>query len=80
MNIDLCLHYGKEMEDVIAYKKISNHISSVCNVGVGKNKWQDASEEQLKKRDDIQKAISMFAGEKDTLANCVMTVINKFRN
>ena len=79
MNIDLRLNYGKEMQEVIVYKKISNHIATACGVGVGKNKWQDASEEQLKKRDDIHKAISMFAGEKDTLANCVMTVIKKFK-
>jgi len=80
MNVNLNLHYGDAFNDVTVYKKISNHIAACCGVGTKKNRWQDATEEQLRKRDDIQKAISMFAGEKDTLASCVMTAISKFNS
>lgn len=73
----LTRHYASEVEIPITYKRISRVISDACEVYGGPDKWQTATENQLKLRDKIHQNIIFFAGEKPTLQECVTTAIRK---
>lgn len=57
--------------------EIANTIASECKVGLGPEKWQRASEAQLKKREKIQDTITMIADLCPNIGTAVHKAINK---
>lgn len=66
-----------EFSDVNMYSKVSRNISAACGVGILVDKWQTASVEQLKLRDDIHKTIINIAEFCDSVSDCVAKSIHK---
>ena len=62
---------------VIIFKRIANQISCACKVGVNKDKWQTATQEQLELRDKIQNTIATIAEFCDSPSDCTSRAINK---
>lgn len=73
----LTQHYASEIEIPITYKRISRAISDACGVFGGIDKWQTATENQLKTRDRLHHNIMVIAGITPTLQECVATAIRK---
>lgn len=61
----------------INYAKVSNAIAAACGVGTDEDKWQRATEQQLKLRDDIQNNIVLLADVLPSVADCINTAIVK---
>lgn len=61
----------------IKMSKIANTIAAECKVGTGKDKWQKASEAQLKKRYQIQDAIALISDLCPNMGTAVHKAINK---
>lgn len=61
MNSALNRQFPKEMANPVSYITVANQIAAACKVGLGKDRWEKATEEQLKKRDKIQETISVIS-------------------
>ena len=61
----------------LAMSEIANTIASECKVGIGKERWQKATESQLAKRDKIQDTISTIADLCPNMGTTVSKAINK---
>lgn len=57
--------------------EVANTIAAECKVGIGKDKWQKASESQLKKREKIQDTITMIADLCPNIGASLNKAINK---
>jgi len=60
--------------------EVAKTIAAECKVGNDKDKWQKATEEQLKKRDKIQEAIVMIADLCPNIGTAVNMAIKKVNN
>ena len=65
------------MQNPIRYKEIANLIAMACKVGEGKDRWQSATEEQLKKRDKIQNNVIVIADLCANVGTCISKAIAK---
>lgn len=70
-------NFPEYFEKPINYTKVSNAIAAACGVGTDDDKWQRATEAQLKLRDDIQDNIVLLADVLPSVAECVNTAIAK---
>lgn len=77
MNKVLTKYFSKEFDSPIAYIRIANQIANACKVGSGSDKWQLASEEQLKLRDKIQDNVCILADVSPNAGTCVSKSISK---
>lgn len=77
MNKALTKHFTKEFESPIAYMQAANQVANACKVGTGKDKWQKASEEQLKLRDKIQENVCLLADVTPNAGTCINKAISK---
>ncbi len=59
-NTSLYTTYPKAFKNKYMYSKVANVISDACRVPRVKERWQTASEAQLKMRDDIHNNISLI--------------------
>jgi len=72
--------FESEFNNPLAYSKIANQISNACKVGTQKNKWQKASESQLKLRDKIQENVCLLADMSPNVGTCINKSISKALN
>ncbi len=68
--------FSKEFSP-LRMSEIANTIAAECKVGIGKDKWNKASEAQLKKRYQIQDAISLIADLCPNMGSAVNKAISK---
>jgi len=61
----------------MAMAEIANTIAAECRVGLGKDRWQKATEDQLKLRDSIQDKISTIADLCPNMGTTVSKAIQK---
>ncbi len=73
----LTQHFPKEFNKPITYSRIANQISRACMVGSAKDKWQQASEQQLKLRDRIQENVCLLADMSPNAGSCISKAIEK---
>ncbi len=66
-----------EMSNPMRYREIANLIAMECKVGSEKDRWETASESQLKKRDKIQSNIILIADLCANVGTCVTKAIQK---
>lgn len=59
------------------YHAVSRQIAEACRVGIDKDKWQRASEKQLKLRDSIHEYITVLADVTPNAGSCVSKAISK---
>ena len=57
--------------------EVANTIAAECKVGIGKDKWQKATESQLKKREKIQDTLSMISDLCPNIGVALNKAINK---
>jgi len=57
--------------------EVANTIAAECKVGIGKDKWQKATEKQLKKREKIQDTVSMISDLCPNIGVALNKSINK---
>jgi len=69
--------YKEEFENPIRYSQVSNLISAACKVGNSKDKWEKASEHQLKLRDKIQDNVHLLADVCANSGECLNKSISK---
>lgn len=80
MTSALVKHYKEDFGDTKTYIKLANKVAEACSAPRGKDRWQLASEDQLKLRDKLHKNIAFLAGISPTLQECVNTAITKTLN
>ena len=66
-----------EMDNPMMYASVSRSISSACRVGESKDKWQAASEDQLKLRSKIQSTVTILADVSENVGTCINKAIEK---
>lgn len=69
--------YKEEFLNPIRYSQVSNLISAACKVGSEKDKWEKASEDQLKLRDKIQDNVFLLADVCANSGECLNKSIGK---
>ena len=57
--------------------EVANTIAAECKVGIGKDKWQKASEKQLVKREKIQDTVAMISDLCPNIGVALNKSINK---
>lgn len=57
--------------------EVANTIAAECKVGIGKDKWQKATEKQLVKREKIQDTVSMISDLCPNIGVALNKAINK---
>jgi len=57
--------------------EVANTIAAECKVGIGKDKWQKATEKQLVKREKIQDTISLISDLCPNMGTAVSRAISK---
>ncbi|MCP4322636.1 MAG: KilA-N domain-containing protein [Alteromonadales bacterium] len=57
--------------------EVANTIAAECKVGIGKDKWQTATEKQLKKRERIQDTVSIISDLCPNIGVALNKSINK---
>lgn len=77
MNKHLTKNFPKEFENPISYMQAANQVANACKVGTGKDKWQKASESQLKLRDKIQENVCLLADVTPNAGTCINKAISK---
>lgn len=77
MNKTLTKYFPQEMEAPLSYIKIANQVANACKVGTDKDKWQKATESQLKLRDKIQDNVCLLADVTPNAGTCVNKAISK---
>lgn len=77
MNKNLTKNFPKEFENPMSYMKAANQVANACKVGSGKDKWEKASEHQLKMRDKIQENVCILADVTPNAGTCINKSISK---
>lgn len=77
MNKVLTKYFPKEFDSPIAYMQAANQVANACKVGTGKDKWQKASEAQLRLRDKIQDNVCILADVTPNAGTCINKAISK---
>lgn len=77
MNHHLNKNFPKEFESPISYMQAANQVANACKVGTGKEKWQKASEKQLKLRGKIQENVCILADVTPNAGTCINKAISK---
>jgi len=77
MMSSLTKYFSDEINNPLAYTKIANQIANACQVGTDKDKWQKASEDQLKLRDKIQENVCLLADVTPNVGTCLNKSIEK---
>lgn len=76
MNKALTENYN--IQDPTFYIRLANFIAKACGVlHKGKDKWQLATEDQLKLRDNIHKRITIYSEVVDNKVDCINKAVNK---
>tara|TARA_R110000824_G_scaffold262492_1_gene451193 strand:+ start:378 stop:1028 length:651 start_codon:yes stop_codon:yes gene_type:complete len=78
MNSAIMRQFPKEYTQLKA-AEVAKTIAAECKVGNGKDKWQKATEEQLKRRAKIQETIIMIADLCPNIGTAVNKAISKVR-
>lgn len=60
--------------------EVANTIAAECKVGIGKDKWQKASEQQLVKREKIQDTVAMISDLCPNIGVTLNKAISKVNN
>ena len=79
MSSTLSRCFPKEFEQPLSFIKVAKAIATACNVQEGADKWQKASESQLKLRDRIQSNIELIADLCPNAGECINKAIEKAR-
>ena len=79
MSSTLSRCFPKEFEQPLSFIKVAKAIASACRVQEGADKWQKATEEQLKLRDRIQSNIELIADLCPNAGECINKAIEKAR-
>jgi hypothetical protein len=79
MSSTLSRCFPKEFEQPLSFIKVAKAIAAACNVQEGADKWQKASESQLKLRDRIQSNIELIADLCPNAGECINKAIEKAR-
>lgn len=79
MSSTLSRCFPKEFEQPLSFIKVAKAIASACNVQEGADKWQKATESQLKLRDRIQSNIELIADLCPNAGECINKAIEKAR-
>jgi hypothetical protein len=69
-------NFAKEFSP-IKMIEVANTIAAECKVGISKDKWQKATESQLKKREKIQDTVSMISDLCPNIGVALNKAINK---
>lgn len=77
MNETLKKAFPSYFESPIGYIKVSNKIAYICGVGAKQNKWETATEEQLKLREDLEQAITFLAEVSSNVGECISLATKK---
>lgn len=80
MSSTLSRCFPKEFDQPLSYVKVAKAIAQACGVGDGNDKWQKATESQLKLRDRIQANIEIIADLCPNAGECINKAIEKARN
>lgn len=73
----LSREFKDEMSNPLIYAQVANQISNACGVGTQKDKWQKASERQLRLREKIQENVCLLADVMPNIGTCVNKAISK---
>lgn len=79
MNVALDESYPEEMKRPYAYASVARKIADACGVCTSKDKWEKATEDQLKLRTKIQDNIIVLAGMASNAGECVTLAVRKTR-
>lgn len=79
MSSTLSRCFPKEFDQPLSYVKVAKAIAQACGVGDGNDKWQKATEAQLKLRDRIQANIEIIADLCPNAGECINKAIEKAR-
>ncbi len=82
MNDVLTKKYPKVMKGYM-YSKVANKIADVCEMPTnvkGMNRWNNATETELKKREQVQEAIIVMSDVSDDLSSCINHAIKRYSN
>lgn len=77
MSSSLNRQFPEEMSKPVSYISVANQIAAACRVGTAKDKWEKASEAQLRKRDKIQETVAMIADLCPNVGTAVSKAIKK---
>lgn len=77
MNTALTLNFPSEFNDPRTYSRVALSISAACKVGLANDKWETATTEQLKQRENIHRTIVSIAEFCSSVNDCVSRAINK---
>ena len=80
MNSVLNRHFPKEFSNPISYIEAAKTIAAACRVGTGKDKWNKATEDQLKLRDKIQENVCLLADMSPNAGTCISKAIQKAKH
>jgi hypothetical protein len=69
--------FPKEADKPNFYHAVARQIAEACRVGNDKDKWQRASESQLRLRDSIHEYITVLADVTPNAGSCVSKAISK---
>ncbi len=75
----LLTNFPDEFSNPLSYSKVAKSIAAACGVGTCKDKWQKATEDQLKLRDKIQENIELIADMCANSGECLSKAIEKAR-
>jgi len=79
MSSTLSRCFPKEFDHPLSYVRVAKAIAAACGVQEGADKWQKASERQLKLRDKIQANIELIADLCPNAGECINKAIEKAR-
>lgn len=77
MNKVLTKYFPREFDSPLAYMQAANQVANACLVGTQKDKWQKASEDQLKLRNKIQENVCILADMSPNAGTCISKAISK---
>jgi hypothetical protein len=77
MSSTLSRVFPNEMSNPLRYREVANLIAMECKVGSDKDRWEKATEDQLKQRDRIQNNITLIADLCSNVGTCVSKAIEK---
>jgi len=77
MNSILNRQFPVEFNSPLAFSQVANQVANACKVGTSKDKWQRASERQLKLRSKIQENVCLLADMSPNAGTCVSKAISK---
>jgi len=77
MNSTLVRAFPKEFENPLSFIRAARAIALACKVTEGADKWQKATEKQLKLRDKIQNNIELIADLCPNAGECIKKSIEK---